>query len=158
MGFLEEILDINAIVGLILTALIGGLFKGYISIRRIKAENERKLKLAVAENEAVVKRAKEDADKALLKAKDEAEYNLRELYAEIHKEVRSEVHDRRNEVQRLFNEMAMMRKDMNALEVKNEHLQEVVDIKKREVNDLRAQVTFLNNELIKYRGQTEVKP
>ena len=131
-----ESIDLTAIVGVILTAIIGGLARVWITVQKIRAESER-----------VAAKVKFEADQAIVKAREEAEASRDQLYKELHKEVRAEVHERRNEAQKLTNELAITQRNLQTLENLNRLLQLQVEDKTREVGLLRDQVAQLTSEL-----------
>jgi chromosome segregation ATPase len=139
---LADSIDLTAIIGVILTALIGAVARVWVTIRKHQAENEQ-LDL----------KAKQDADAAIVKAKQEAEHARDELYRELHDEVRAEVHERRGEVQRLTNELAITQRNISTLENLNNLLKLQVEDKTREVVQLRDQVANLNSELSDRRNK-----
>lgn len=135
---IEAIGDINGIVGIVLAAIIGGLFKMWATIRRIKAE--------AATQAETVKLAAEAEN-----AKQRQEWH-RELY--------SEMHLWRNKFQAMENKLELVRSERETLGERVKGLQVQVDTQQAEIKsrdrkiaELEKQIDELERRLMRYEPE-----
>ena len=122
----EEFADINGIVGVALAAIIGGLFKLWATLRRIKADSERHA-----------------AD-----ARERAEADVERQRQEWHKELYSEMHLWRNKFQAMDNKLELVRSERETLAEKVKNLQGQIDIQSAELKNRDAKISELERKVV----------